>query len=477
MEVDNDGNSATQIRISLQLYQGCDESLKVPSLPMAVPANLKRKGLASIVNHLLGRTSDEQDTEDEDEDSSSTASRSDNKLAPLPFDFLIQKTNRLLRTSLENAVRSSGLSTEEDLLISYFPAVKPPQTGDDSEPLPDWVSTVSHCTGREFGSNVFISGAYDGIIRVHDVSSGTVLSQAQAHDGPIKCMSVHASNATSSNIMIATGSGDHTLATHCYIGGKKSSLRLHAEYIGTHTDGIEAARFNSDGNTLASADWNGNVALWQVPDISEFDTDANVPRQSKKKSKRAKTDLTGTDSSNNTCRTVTAGVTWKAHSSNVSGVVWGSDSKHLITGSWDHSVKTWDAERQDCLLTLNGARVVTTLDRCSNSDIIATGHPDSAVRLWDMRVGGSKEQSKVLDASLKTSHKAWISAVEWSLTEPHMLATASHDGFVKMWDIRSTLPLHSVRAHKKGEKGLCVTLGEKVAFSGGSDCMVKKLTW
>lgn len=75
------------------------------------------------------------------------------------------------------------------------------------------------------------------------------------------------------------------------------------------------------------------------------------------------------------------------------------------------------------------------------------------------------------------SHKAWISAVEWSLTEPHMLATASHDGFVKMWDIRSTLPLHSVRAHKKGEKGLCVTLGEKVAFSGGSDCMVKKLTW
>eukprot|EP00816_Leptocylindrus_hargravesii_P006285 CAMPEP_0196827312 /NCGR_PEP_ID=MMETSP1362-20130617/94092_1 /TAXON_ID=163516 /ORGANISM="Leptocylindrus danicus, Strain CCMP1856" /LENGTH=474 /DNA_ID=CAMNT_0042207941 /DNA_START=610 /DNA_END=2031 /DNA_ORIENTATION=+ len=473
MEVDNDGNPATQIRISLQLYRGCDESLEVPSLPMAVPANLKRKGLASIVNHLLGRTdTDKQDNEDEDEEStSSTASGNDNKLAPLPFDFLIQKTNRLLRTSLENAVRSSGLSTEEDLLISYFPAVKPPQTGDDTEPLPDWVSAIA------FSSNFFMSGAYDGILRVHDVSSGAVSSQVQAHDGPIKCMSVHPytgnSNvvANSNDIMIATGSGDHTLVTHIY-NCAENKLRLNAEYTGTHTNGIEAARFNSAGNTLASADWNGNVALWQVPDI--INTNDNSEGQSKKKSKRAKEDFTGTDSSSNN---VTAGVTWKAHSSNVSGVVWSLDNKHLITGSWDHSVKTWDAERQDCLLTLNGARVVTTLDRCSNSDIIATGHPDSAVRLWDMRVGGAKEQAKVLDASLKVSHKAWISAVEWSPIEPHMLATTSHDGLIKMWDIRSTLPLHSVRAHKKGEKGLCVTLGENIAFSGGSDCMIKKFTW
>jgi ribosome biogenesis protein YTM1 len=75
------------------------------------------------------------------------------------------------------------------------------------------------------------------------------------------------------------------------------------------------------------------------------------------------------------------------------------------------------------------------------------------------------------------SHKGWISDVTWSPIEPHMFATTSHDGYVKMWDIRSTIPLHSVRAHRKGEKGLCVALGKKVMFSGGTDCTVKKFDW
>jgi hypothetical protein len=43
-----------------------------------------------------------------------------------------------------------------------------------------------------------------------------------------------------------------------------------------------------------------------------------------------------------------------------------------------------------------------------------------------------------------------------------------------MWDIRSSLPLNTVRAHEKGEKGLCLAFGDNVIYSGGSDCYVKK---
>ena len=57
----------------------------------------------------------------------------------------------------------------------------------------------------------------------------------------------------------------------------------------------------------------------------------------------------------------------------------------MITASWDHSIKVWDINRQESLLTLNESRVVTSLGRCHNSDVIATGHPDCTVRLWDMR--------------------------------------------------------------------------------------------
>ena len=55
-----------------------------------------------------------------------------------------------------------------------------------------------------------------------------------------------------------------------------------------------------------------------------------------------------------------------------------------------------------------------------------------------------------------------------------MLASTSHDGTVKVWDIRSSVPLHTVKAHTKGTKALCLSFTKDVIFSGGSDCIVKK---
>lgn len=55
------------------------------------------------------------------------------------------------------------------------------------------------------------------------------------------------------------------------------------------------------------------------------------------------------------------------------------------------------------------------------------------------------------------------------------MATTGHDGTLKVWDIRSSLPLHTVRAvSKKGEKALCLAFGDGIIYSGGSDCVVKQ---
>lgn len=73
------------------------------------------------------------------------------------------------------------------------------------------------------------------------------------------------------------------------------------------------------------------------------------------------------------------------------------------------------------------------------------------------------------------SHKAWVSSVRWSPSDPFVLASTSHDGSLKVWDIRSSLPLHTVKAvSKKGEKALCLAFGDGNIYSGGSDCVVKQ---
>lgn len=43
-----------------------------------------------------------------------------------------------------------------------------------------------------------------------------------------------------------------------------------------------------------------------------------------------------------------------------------------------------------------------------------------------------------------SSHKNWISSVAQSPTKSHMIASASYDGTLKVWDIRSTVPLYTL---------------------------------
>ena len=57
-------------------------------------------------------------------------------------------------------------------------------------------------------------------------------------------------------------------------------------------------------------------------------------------------------------------------------------------------------ESQNEILALNGSKVVTSLGRCHNSNVVATGHPDCCVRLWDMRINKGGE-GNLFDGTLR----------------------------------------------------------------------------
>lgn len=206
--------------------------------------------------------------------------------------------------------------------------------------------------------------------------------------------------------------------------------------------------------------------------------------------------------------TISSKLSWQAHSSKISGISWGNFEKinqqqhqlpeQLVTGSWDHSLKVWDVERQDCLLTLNGSRVVSCLDTSYHSrGVVATGHPDCTVRLWDTRTDSNDPQKDasliklVSDRTFRPSHKEWVTVVQWSRHNAYHLASTSHDGTVKLWDIRSPLPLHTVRqafvanhgnmktatanTASTAEKGLALVYGDGgYLFAGGTNRVVKQ---
>lgn len=45
------------------------------------------------------------------------------------------------------------------------------------------------------------------------------------------------------------------------------------------------------------------------------------------------------------------------------------------------------------------------------------------------------------------SHQNWIVSVAWSPASQHHLVTASHDKTLKLWDTRTSIPLHTLTGH------------------------------
>jgi len=67
------------------------------------------------------------------------------------------------------------------------------------------------------------------------------------------------------------------------------------------------------------------------------------------------------------------------------------------------------------------------------------------------------------------SHEGWVTGVAFSQQDSHLLASASHDRMVKLWDLRSQLPLHTIAMHN--DKVMSVAwYGSDFVLSGGSDC-------
>mmetsp|Transcript_26513 Transcript_26513/g.56970 ORF Transcript_26513/g.56970 Transcript_26513/m.56970 type:complete len:515 (-) Transcript_26513:246-1790(-) len=497
----DESSSQPKLRISFLLSpsirsQTQRDLLELPTEPIAVPASVRKKGLSAVVNHLLDRKvpKDDDDSDDDDDDDD------ENKLPAIPFDFLLN--DKLLRLPLESAARKEGLSTEHALEIQYFPARLPPKMEGESESLPDWITAMDYCRGssnNSHDSGMLFTGGGDGVVRsfVPKGAGGNLLQQTcsvPAHTGPIKCLSSTFFNDAS---LVATGSMDQTLVTHVYNQkDDKPTLDLHAVYSGGHTNSISSVALlnnnNQGGNKaiMASGDWDGGLAIWSVPSLSGGANDDSAENTSSKKRKGSKGGTTDKSKDNNVnnIQEVKPLQSIKAHSSNISGLAWGYNNGSsneqqspttLLTGSWDHGLKVYDITRMDCILALNGSRVISSLSRCSNSNVVATSSPDCSVQLWDMRTNGEGGSNggggSGIDQTLRQSHKAWVSSVEWSPTDPFVLATASHDGTLKVWDIRSSLPLHTVKAvNKKGEKALCLAFGDGIIYSGGSDCVVKQ---
>ena len=349
------------------------EEFVVSDAPFSVPLKLGRYGLSEIINHLLSLES------------------------PQPFDFIINGI--LLRQSLYKYILNNRISTENVLVIEYVPALSISDDSKNTE-LPSWIGSL------DSQNDQIIAGCYDGLVQFMNEDTLEKTNSFQAHNMSIK--SIKSIKFGSTNYL-ATASKDQSIKI--WNTNNLSNVNQIGNLLG-HNNSVECLDLWSQRNILLSGDWNGNLIGWNLENLfqSQNSNNNNPTNQTDKSSKKKQKLNSGSSSVSNIVTEISSAFTIKAHGQSITDIKITNDNEFIFTSSWDHSLKKWDIERQDCVLTCVGSKVMTSLDISTyNTNNILTSHPDGKVRLWDTR---TQDEAQVKGSySMKNDIPQWISQV------------------------------------------------------------------
>ena len=130
---------------------------------------------------------------------------------------------------------------------------------------------------------------------------------------------------------------------------------------------------------------------------------------------------------------------YDGHSSRVTAAAFSPDGKRIISGSYDNTLKLWDVDSGNCLMTLSGHRLqVTAASFSPDGKRIISASFDKTIKIWDVDSGNciktlSGHTRSVRAASFRPDGKRIISA--------------SSDKTLKLWDADSGNCLKTLSGH------------------------------
>ncbi|KAJ8771577.1 hypothetical protein K2173_026754 [Erythroxylum novogranatense] len=446
--MDMDGD-LDERRIQARFVTKLKPPFKLPTTSIAIPANLTRLGLSTIVNSLL-QAGD-----------SNLPLCNFSFFSPMvfiffgflragnpewksePFDFLID--GELVRLSLDQFLLAKGISAEKTIEIEYIKAVAPRK---EEEPSlhDDWVSAVDGSCPR-----FILTGCYDSFGRVWR-AAGLCTHMLEGHSDAITSVSVINPTGVDS-VTLATASKDQTLRLWKVDPEEpaKHPAKIRAfKVLRGHNASVQTVAAETSGSMICSGSWDCTVNLWRV-DCSDDEGDS-VSTKRRKVKNEAESQLEGEALS-----------TLVGHTQCVSSVLW-PQYDTIYSSSWDHSIRRWDVETGKDLLSIFCGKALNCLHiGGEGSALIAGGGSDPILRVWDPRKPGTS--APIYQFS---SHNSWISACKWHNKSWFHLLSASYDGKVNLWDLRTAWPVSVIESHEN--KVLCADWWKgDCVISGGVD--------
>lgn len=374
---------------------------------------MRRYALSTLVNNLLGSEK------------------------PIPFEFLIN--GAFLRTSIDEYLTANGISSETTLEIEYVCALIPPLHIASFE-HDDWVSStdvlsatapaVTSASGTiAAGAERILSGSYDGLLRVWNMSSQIMATSPAAGEGGHSA-SIKAAKFVSPS-QIASAGLDRTVRLWKYSeeeGGFSGTIAPQLELYG-HKSGIESLAAHAPSNRMLSASSDHNVGFWSTKKSDAPSAPDNLlPSAASRNSKRRKLNSSVSDPQRGPLSLMSG------HTGPVSAAIFDArDSTVGYSTSWDHSLRTWDLVTSALVDTRTTSHSLLSLDHLPDLHLLAAGTSARHITLIDPRAS-----SATVSAMTLRDHTNGVVSLARDPHSTYGLISGSHDGTCRIWDIRST---------------------------------------
>ena len=152
----------------------------------------------------------------------------------------------------------------------------------------------------------------------------------------------------------------------------------------------------------------------------------------------------------------------------VTSVAFSPDGKTLVSGSWDKTIRLWDAATGKPLgEPIRGHEgSVSSVAFSPDGKTLASGSDDSTIRLWDAATG------KPLGEPLR-GHEESVSSVAFS-PDGKTLASGSNDETIRLWDAATGKPLgEPLRGHENFVGSVAFSPDGKTLASGSWDNTIR----
>ncbi|XP_060668610.1 protein CIA1 isoform X1 [Ziziphus jujuba] len=332
-----------------------------------------------------------------------------------------------------------------------------------------WSLAWNPVTGVAGIPYVFASCSGDKTVRIWEQSPSTASWECKAVLEDTHTRTVRSCAWSPSGKLLATGSFDATTAIWENVGGDYECVST----LEGHENEVKSVSWNASGTLLATCARDKTVWIWEGEQGNEFDCVAVLQGHTqdvKMVQWHPTMDILFSCSYDNTIKVWAdeggdddwacvqtlgepnncAGFLVSGHSSTVWALSFNHSGDKMVTCSDDLTLKIWGVDTISAqsangyapwrhLCTISGYHDRTIFSvHWSREDIIASGAADDAIRFFVE----NKDKDGLVDGPLykllmkeEKAHDMDVNSVQWSPGEKRLLASASDDGTIKIWEL------------------------------------------